>query len=339
MGIIAPAIVTVQPHFMEPDVVVAYSQVSGAFKLLPDGRPRVKIGSDDLAVYVRRVDIRTRMASGTAAYNMLPNVTPVFSYISTPTYLTRVRSEWDYHDSAAAGRWNTGIQNLYRLGARQAHFQFQRIALLFGINPALGEGLANPVNGTSINLPPDQNGNSTISTYDNGAMGQFLLQTIGSIKVRTNNIGIGREFVICAPQRVLEIWQYSVVQLVQYQRPGAGSETTAGMVKLVADIMEDEVYWVSDDTLLGKGAGGTDLIIFTMPKLEVVKAPTEINTNEFFDIQPSFEDCVVQYNDMVAPREIVTPIAGGATDCLSENRLTSGWGIRPEAVTLLSAGF
>jgi hypothetical protein len=39
---------------------------------------------------------------------------------------------------------------------------------------------------------------------------------------------------------------------------------------------------------------------------------------------------------MAAPREIPTPLAGGAIDVLSEWRVTSGWGVRPECVTILS---
>ena len=150
MGIIAPAYVTINPSFIEPDILVSQSQVSGAFALLPDGKPRVKLSDGDLAVYIKRLDVRTKMASGQAAYNMLPSVEPVFSYISTPTYLTRTRAEYDHHDTAAAGRWGVGIQQAYRLGMRQAHFQFMRQALLYGVNPSFGEGLVNAAGATSI---------------------------------------------------------------------------------------------------------------------------------------------------------------------------------------------
>ena len=42
------------------------------------------------------------------------------------------------------------------------------------------------------------------------------------------------------------------------------------------------------------------------------------------------------YMDMAAPREIPTPLAGGAIDVVFEQRATSGWGIRPEAITVIS---
>ena len=339
MAIIAPAYVTINPSFVEPDILVAYSQVSGAFELLPKGQPRVKLSDGDLAVYIKRLDIRTKMASGQAAYNMLPNVEPVFSYISTPTYLTRARAEYDHHDTAAAGRWGVGIQQAYRLGMRQAHFQFMRSALLYGVNPSYGEGIVNAAGATSANLPADTNGNTTIVTYDNGQMGLFLLQILGSIKTKTNNIGIGRQFTILAPQRILQQWEYNVVQLVQYQRPGGGTESTAGLVKLVAEVNEDDIKWVADDTLIGKGSGGLDLIVFVMPEVEMPDANNEINTNEFAKITPGFLECTALYTDMIAPREITTPIPGGAVDVLSEHRISAGWGIRPEAIYLLTAQY
>lgn len=337
--IIAPAFTTINPSFMEPDILVAYSQVSGAFELLPKGAPSVKLSDGDLAVYIKRLDIRNKVAAGQAAYNALPGVEPVFSYISTPTYLVRVRSEWDHHDGAASGNWGVGIAQLFRLGMRQGHFQFMRSALLYGINPSLGEGLVNAAGATAINLPADTNGDTTIVTYDNGQMGLFLLQIVGAIKTRTNNIGVGREFAILAPQRILQQWEYNVVQLVQFQRAGAGTESTAGMTKLVAEINDDDIKWVADDTLIGKGAGGNDLIIFVMPEVAVPDAAGEINTNEFAKITPGMLECTKMYTDMVAPREITTPLPGGAVDVLSEHRISSGWGVRPEAITLLSAQY
>jgi hypothetical protein len=41
-------------------------------------------------------------------------------------------------------------------------------------------------------------------------------------------------------------------------------------------------------------------------------------------------------NDMAAPREIPTPLAGGAIDVVQEMRSTSGWAIRGECVTVVS---
>lgn len=339
MGIVAPTYVTVNPHFMEPQIIVAQSQRSGAFELLPGGQPKVKISDSDVAVYIKRLDIRTKVASGQFGYNMLPTVEPVFSYGSTPTYLTRCQAIYDGQDTSAAGRWGVGLQQVYRLGMWQAHFNVERTALLYGLNPATGEGLANASAAYSVNLPADTSGNTTISTYDNGQMAQFLLQLIGAIKTRTNTMGVAMEVSVLAPQRVLQQWYYNIVQVVQYQRPGAGTESTAGVVKLVAQVMGDIVKWNADDTLIGKGSGGTDLIMFVMPELEKVEGDGQINTNIFANITPNMPDNVTMYTDMVAPMEITVPQAQGKVDVMSQHRISAGWPLRGEAITLLSAAF
>jgi len=331
----ANAFVTVNPSFIMPEILLPYSQASGAFDLLPTGEPLVRLGDGDLYAYIKRADIRTRMASGTAAYNMLPSVDITMSQISTPTYLQRVRAEYDHHDTAAAGNWGVSIVEANRLGMRQGHFQLARSSLLYGMNPANGEGLANTAGATSLNLPADPNGNTSVVTYDNGYMAFFLNSQIQGIKTRTNQLGIGRKFTILGPQRVLGTFEYSVVQLVQFQRVGAGVTSTAGVVKDVAEWNDDEITWAYDDTLIGQGANGTDLVIIVMP--EVAKPDGgDWNTNEFAKLAPGLEACTLQLADMAAPREIPVPLAGGAIDVLSELRVTPGWGVRPEAVSLIS---
>jgi hypothetical protein len=152
-------------------------------------------------------------------------------------------------------------------------------------------------------------------------------------------VGIPVRVTILTTQRILAAISYQgIVQLTQYQRIGGGVNTTAGTVANVAEWNDDEVMWVADDTLIGKGAGGTDVIVVTIPE---VKKPASgrINTNEFAKLAPGFEGCNVQLCDMPAPREIPTPLPGGAIDVLSELRVTSGWAVRPEATTIISAGF
>lgn len=334
--IIAPAFVTVNPSFTEPGLLLPYSQASGAFDTLAEGQPLVRLSEGDLYVYLRRVELRTKVASGQSAYNQLPSIAVALSMLQTPSYLLRVRAEYDHHDTAAAGRWGVSIVEANRLGMRQGHFQLARSALLYGMNPANGEGLVNTQGGTAVNLPPDSNGNDTVVTYDNGEMGVFLLTQISAMKTRTNQLGLGHKFTILGPQRVLGALEYqNIVQLTQFQRQGGGTTSTAGLVKDVLDMNDDEISWVYDDTLIGKGAGGNDAVIITMPE---VKKPSggRINTNEFARLAPGIEACTLMYCDKAAPTEIPTPLAGGAIDVLSEWRITSGWAVRPEAVTIIS---
>ena len=334
MSKIAPAYTLVHPSYMMPEILLPYQQASGAFETLAKGEPLVRLGNEDLVAYIRRADIRTRMAAGMSAYNELPSVEVVMSMISTPSYLFRVRAEYDHHDTAALGNWGVPIVAAQRLGMRQSHFQIMRTALLQGMNPANGEGLLNANGVTVVPIPADSNGNTTVVTYDNGEFGLFLSQQVQAVKTATMQLGIGHKIVFLGPQRTLGQLQYNVVQLVQFQRAGAGSTSTAGLVKEVLETNEDEILWCYDDTLAGAGANGADIILLVMPEVEVPEdAP--VNTNEFAKLQPGLDACTLQLCDMIAPREIPTPIAGGAIDILSEMRSTSGWPVRPEAVRRL----
>lgn len=335
MANIAPAYITVNPSFTMPELLLPYSQASGAFDTLPDGQPLVRLSEGDLVAYINRIDLRTRMAAGQSAYNELPSVTPVLSQISAPSYLLRVRAEYDHHDTAAMSRRGVSIVEAQRLGMRQGHFQLLRTMLLDGMNPANGEGLLNTAGATATTLPPDTNGNTTASTYDNGQMAFYLAQQIQALKSRTNQLGIGKEFTILGPQRILGTFEYNVVQLVQYQRIGAGTASTAGTLKDILMSNGDKIAWCYDDTLQGKGAGGTDAVLIVMPKVTKPNGGN-INTNEFAKLAPGLEACTLQLCDMAAPREIPTPIPGGAIDIVSELRATSGWGVRPEAITIIS---
>lgn len=333
--IIAPAFVTLNPSLMLPEIMLPYSQASGAFDTLPGGEPLVRLGEGDLLAYIRRADIRTRVAAGQSAYNELPSISIALSMISTPTYLMRVRGEYDHHDTAAAANWGIAIDQAQRLGMRQAHFQLGRSALLYGFNPANGEGLLNTAGAVVTNLPADPDGNTTVVTYDNGAMANYIISQILAIKTRTNQLGIGRNFTILGPQRTLGQFEYNIVQLTQYQRVGAGSASTAGVVEGVGGLNGDTIVWAYDDTLIGKGPGGSDAVLIVMTTVENPQAGNSWNTNEFANLTPSMQACTLQLCDMIAPREFPTPLPGGAVDVLSEMRITSGWGVRPEAIEII----
>ncbi|HEY4152145.1 MAG TPA: major capsid family protein [Pseudolysinimonas sp.] len=339
MATISPSWTQVHPSFIEPEVLLPYNQASGAFETLAGADPRVKISSEDLYVYAKRFDVRTRVASGQNAYNQLPSVNVAMSMMSVPTYLNRVRAEYDHHDTAATAEWGASIVEVQRLGMRQGHFQLLRNMLLYGMLPANGEGLINAAGAVTVSLPADSGGNTTFSTYDNGQLAIFFLTQISNLKTRTFQFGMPNRFVILGPQRILGgMATQNIVQLTAFQRPGSGTATTAGVLQMVEAENGDQIVLAYDDTLIGKGSGGTDMIIMVMPE---VKKPVgrPFNTNEFANIATGLDACTLQYLDMASPREIPTPLAGGAIDVLSEWRATPGWVLRPEAITLISMGF
>ena len=336
MANIFPSEVVALPHYMDPGLIVQYNQASGAFDLLPDRKPEVRLGEGDLYAYQKVMGIRTNSASGQSAYNQLPSCTVDIKLISTPTYLLRTRAEYDHHDTAAGGRWGVSIPEAQRLGGRQSIFQQQRNALLYGFNPTAGEGLVNTNGATAINLPADTFGNQTVVTYDNGQMAFFLLSQVLLLKQQMYQLGMPSPVVVIGPQRVLGQFEYpDIVQLVQFQRPGAGSESTKGVFETVAEQNGDTIIWNYDDTLIGQGQNGHDLVIMVIPKIDRPTA-ADPNTNEFAKITPGNNDVTRMFIDMAAPREIPTPLAGGAIDILMELRTTSGWGVRPEGINLIS---
>lgn len=336
MTIQAHAYVTLNPSFIEPEILLQYSQASGFIDTLADGQLRVRLAEDDLLVYMKQVNLRTKIAAGTMGANELPGVDIQASMISAPTYLFQVRAQYDHRDVAAGNRWGFAVPEAYRLGGRQAHFQLARDANLFGMNPQNGEGLLNAPGATLVNLPPDSNGNDTVVTYDNGQMAFFLAQQILNIKTRTYQLGMGKKFTILGPQRTLGLFEYNVVQLVQFQRQGAGTASTAGTLKEILMANGDDLTWAYDDTLIGAGSGGADAVIIAMPEVEKPAGNPAVNTNEFAKLLPAANVCLTQYCDMAAPREIVSPLPGGATDVLQEWRVTSGWAPRYQALTICS---
>lgn len=337
MAVVGGAVQRVDPSHIIPQTLMQYNQPSGAFMALAGENPQVQLEEGDLFVYAKRLEVRTKVAAGQAAYNQIPSCSLVLSQLSTPTYLIRTRAEYDHHDTAAASRWGISISEAHRLAMRQGIFQQTRNALLYGFVPSNGEGLLNANGATAINLPADPNGNTTVATYDNGAMAIFILTLIQQAKARTFQLGQPSRIVIVGPQRVLGMMEYqNIVQVSQFQRAGAGSASTAGMIKEIALNNGDKIDWVYDDTLQGKGAGNTDVVLVVIPEIELPKKKNRIDTNEFAGLQPGLSACTLQMMDMAAPREIPTPLAGGAIDVLSEMRITSGWGIRPEGITIAS---
>jgi len=328
--------VQVNPSVLIPEIILQYEQASNAFDLLATRDPIVRLGEGDLYVYMKYMDVRTKVTAAQAASNNLPSIDVSTFPISTPTYLLQVNGIYDHHDGAAMARWGASIEQVQRLGMRQGIFQQLRNMLLYGMNPSQGEGLTNAAGVVSTNLSPDTFGNDTVLTYDNGQMAIFLLAQLSAIKSRTNQMCAPVRVEILGPQRVLSVFEYQgIVQVTSYQRPGAGTESTAGVFKNVVTENGDSFGWGYDDTLIGQGDGGTDLVVITVPEINKPKGK-RINTNEFALVAPGMDGCNVMYVDMPAPREIPSPGSNGSIQVLSEMRSSSGWGIRPEVTTLVS---
>jgi hypothetical protein len=338
MALYAGAYQIIEPSYQEPEFFVQINQASGYAHVLAGAEPRVRLSDGDLAVFAKKLEVRTRVATTTGSTNELPSVDITASYFSANAYLTAVRNTYNHHDIAAASRWGFALTDAYVRGMRQAHFQNARDAALFGLQPQLGEGLLNAAGAYTANLPADQFGNTSSQTYDNGQLAQFILTQISQIKVRTMQAGQkDLTFTVLGPQRVMQPMQTNIVQLTASQRPGGGSNTVYTMIKDAVEAMGDKLVWAYDDSLQGAGAtANTDVILISMPEIAPREPIGNIDTDAFASLQPNNLTCVTQYMDLAAPREIISPMAGGFVDHMMELRVTSGWAQRPEALTILS---
>jgi len=333
----APSYVTVNPHHMMPELIMQYSLASGAFTTLATENPMPRLGEADLYVYAKKVQLTTQVSANQSTANQLPSASVIPSMISTATYRLQTRAQYDNFDEAATGAWGYALPEALRLAARQGIAQQLRNALLYGYNPANGEGLLNTAGATRVNLGADSNGNVGYSTWDSGQLAQFMLNMIGNLKTTTLQIGQPLRLVFLAPQRFIQQISYGgIVSLTQFQRIGAGVETAAGLVETVASWAGgDDVSFAADDTLVGQGYGGTDAIILVAPELKIPRANAQINTNVFATLTPNQTATTLMLCDVAAPTEIPTPLPDGGITTLYTMRSTSGWGIRPEGMTIL----
>jgi len=337
MANITNGFVQINPNFTMPELIIQYQQPSGAFLTLPGGTIMPRLSPTDLAVYVKRLNVKSSFLANQNVSNQLPSCAIDATQISTPTYLLRARAIYDHHDIAYANVWGFSLPDAQRLAMRQGIFQGLRQGLLYGFNSQnTGEGLLNAPGATKTSLPADSFGNTTVVTYDNGQMAQFILQQIVQAKTRMNQLGQPARVVIVGPQRVIGQWQYSIVQLTSVQRPGAGSFSTSATIEHVGGWNGDEIEFGFDDTLIGQGQSGTDAVLLVIPEIKVPFVGSQPNTNEFSKLQPGLEATTLMLTDLAAPKEIPVPIAGGALDVLSEMRATPGWGIRSQGVVILS---
>ena len=140
----------IEPSFQEPEILMQFQQASGYIYTLAGEEIRTRLAEDDLVVYMKQLNLRTKISGSQSTANELPGVDISASMISTMTYQFRVRSQYDHHDTAAAGRWGFALPEAYRLGMRQAHFQQARDAALFGLQPQNGEGFLNAPGATAV---------------------------------------------------------------------------------------------------------------------------------------------------------------------------------------------
>lgn len=329
----------ISPSMILPEIIMQQSMRSGAFEILAGGAPMTKIGSSDLVVYQKYMRMTSQAMAGQSLPAQLPSSSVTTGYDQMMTYRLASRSQYGYLDDVAASREGYALTEALRLANRQGHAQLLRNMLLYGVTPENNEGVTNSPNAIKVELGSDSQGNNRYTQWDSGEFSLFLLKLISDQKVRMMILGQALTTVVLAPQRFLQHLQWTgIVELTTYQRSGAGTATIGTMTENIAkDADGDNLIFCADDTLIGKGAGGTDLILITNPELVMPEGSGNINTNIFATLTPNQQAVNVMFCDVPAPTEVPSPIPDGGVTTLYTMRATPGWNFRPEGITLLSA--
>ena len=341
MALQASQIILQHPHYMMPELIHQAGQQSGALNLLPDSNLEVRLSDGTLKAYAKTIGVRHRIKAGTSPSKLLPGVDIYTGLIEVPTYLIQSQTSFNHHDQAAAGQWGFSIDDAYRAGTHQGFSQAIRNALLFGFNPANAEGILNTAGATLVQgLPADTSSNTTIRTYDAGQLAQWFLQQIGNLQTRMYQIGQGGNIHILASQQLLTaLGLFRVVQITSFQREGAGSATIAAMLENLARTFDITVSFSVDDVLSNYSASGYETILIVQPEIKAPSGSNGFQTNAFQGLKPGQNKTLTMLADMAAPREIKSPLPDGGTNTIYEQRITPGWVLRPEAITIINAAY
>jgi len=326
-----------QPSYTMPGMVVQQSLVSGFTTLLGGGNVQARLNTTDVAVYMNSLKMKANSVISQNPANSLPMGAEFIPEMrSIPTYFIRAKAEYDSHDVAMAGTWNVSLEQAIKLALKQSHFERIRDAALYGVNASNNEGILNAPNIFPESLPADSHGNTGWIDYDNGELLTWLLQRINDLTARTFTSGAPVRLAALMPVRLLNKLTTGIVQLTSYQREGAGSNSVEGSLQAVLQWNGKDIEFGVDNTLIGKGDGGTDGIILCIPEL-VDQSDNAFNTNVFASLQPNISANIVQMCDTPEPVFKTVPLSLDNNEIMSEQKIIPAWGIRPEAITFISA--
>lgn len=326
-----------QPSYTMPGMVVQQSVVSGFTGILGGGNVQSRLNTTDVAVYMQSLKFRANSVVSQNPANSLPSGVELIPEMrSIPTYFIRAKAEYDSHDVAAAGNWNVSLEQAIKLALKQSHFERIRDAALYGVNASNHEGILNAPNIVTASLPADSHTNTGFVDYDNGELVVWLLNRINDLTSRTFTSGSPVRLAMLMPIRLLNKLTTGIVQLTSYQRSGAGSDSVGGTIQTVLEWNGKDIEFYVDNTLQGKGDGGTDGIILCIPEL-VDQSDMPFNTNIFASLQPNITANIVQMCDTPEPVFKTVPLSLDNNEIMSEQKIIPAWGVRPEAITFISA--
>lgn len=326
-----------QPSYTMPGMIVQQSLVSGFTGILGGGNVQARLNTSDVAAYMNSLKMKANSVISQNPANSLPmGVELVPEMRSIPTYFIRAKAEYDSHDVSAAGNWNVSLESAIKLALKQSHFERIRDAALYGVNATNHEGILNAPNIVPATLPADSHANTGFIDYDNGELATWFLNRINDLTSRTFTSGSPVRLAALIPVRLMNKLTTGIVQLTSSQRVGAGSQSVGQTIDMVLEWNGKDIEFYVDNSLVGKGDGGTDGIILCIPEL-VDQTDNSFNTNVFASLEPKITANIVQMCDTPEPVFKTVPLSLDNNEIMSEQKIIPAWGLRPEAITFISA--
>lgn len=343
MSVGQSSLIMLDRSMVVPGVMVQRAQKRGTLNLIAGGKPKNVLNQNVQKVYINGIRYRGLAKASREPGNELPSVSFNTTQKATNAYWLSTSTKysvWDDDNAKFSGLNAPQIQNMIAHGAIA---DLTAILALYGTGEGMSEGIMNSPGVFEENLPADSNGALSLRTYDAGEFAQYFLQLTVDAETRMLTVGLDREQVlnVLMPQRVLGyLRRSSVIKLTSgIQRDGGGVHTIEGRIQAVATSPNGNIsinFYV-DDTLIGKGAGGSDAVVMCYPGFP--DTPDDIyNTDALAALPNSIQEMVAMYTAHSQPMEIESPAVDGSQGVYTtyHTKVTPGWALRPEAVTILS---
>ena len=256
----------VVPHSIIPGVVAPVNQNADYIKALAGITKYGDLGSDYL--YLTTLDkIDTPTTIGQQWRGGVDTAQFSNNQLAWQYYTIQARMEYTDQQAAKLGKIlpGIGIDTLLDKLCRQGINQRDHYGTLFGFDPAQTQGLVKQ--GTTATFPADSDAHTTVSSYNPDELMAFM-----ATQARTamnNTYGMAKPVVFMSSVRVVNWIKSVMLNLAQYQMPGAGVDSIGGAYSRVVGewLGVGKIEFIADDLLKGAGTGGADVMLFVAPGL------------------------------------------------------------------------
>ena len=251
-----------------------------------------------------------------------------------------IQARFEYTDQQAAKLSklvpSIGIDNFLDKLCQQGVNQRRHYGALFGFDPAQTQGLVKQ--GTTATFPADSDANTTISAYNPDELMAFMA---GQARTAMNNTyGMAKPVIFASSVRVVNYIRSTMINLMQYQMPGAGVDSVGGAYSRVVGewLGVGKIEFIADDLLKAAGTNSTDIMLFIAPGLaEQDSVPPEFSQYKLDD-QPGnmMNTFMDNAGGLIISRN---PIMNRVTSVDYSLQTTPGAVIRADAVRVIEAAY